>query len=121
MYRLCRPGKSSKNCPVTATLSPICVKEMMPRTVLPFLGVTLATPIGPFLAEASSLAGVPLQPAKSSSTARPAIRLTRLGLVDDAAGHARAGVARGLCLVVVRVLVHDDRLADDVGGTAADR
>src|SRR5688500_11742522 len=44
-----------------------------------------------------------------------------LRAADDRAGQARAGVAGRLRLVVVRVAVDDEPLADDVRGAAPDR
>src|SRR5215471_18198520 len=122
---LCGPGKSSKNCAATATLSPFCVNEITPRTVVPFLGVTLATPI----ASLTSLDGT--SPHAATTLSAMAVASARielkwhsfrgsLRLVDDPAGHARAGIACRLRLVVVGVLVHDDRLAEDVRHAAAD-
>src|SRR5271157_5664028 len=47
MYKLCEPGTRSVKLALIQTLLPRWVKEMMPRTVLLFLGSSLATAIVP--------------------------------------------------------------------------
>src|SRR5690606_5816006 len=57
----------------------------------------------------------PLRASRRSRAGRAPTRSLRL---HHAAGQPRAGVAGGLGGVVVRVGMHDDALADDVGGGA---
>src|SRR5690606_3964036 len=68
----------------------------------------------------------PARPALAASlkpaagvTGPPPPSLASAHHADHAAGHARAGVAGGLALVVVRIGVDDHRAAGDVVGRAA--
>src|SRR6266700_2117366 len=115
MYTLCGPGISSTKFPAISTRFPRCVNEMNPRTVLPLLGESLATPMGPASSVSLNLAGVSPQPATSAAATNAAA--TANGNPERA---ARAGVARGLRLEVVGILVDHNRLADDIGRSAAD-
>src|SRR5438105_2935223 len=77
---------------------------MKPRTTLPFLGASRATPMMLLFAGAGScLAGVPPHPAMSVSAARTASRLTPSRFLNDAAADGQAGHVSGQGRVAARV------------------